>query len=440
VNDRFRVGLTVTFDDRNQNDKVVAFGDQVHLLLPRDFAPIPNPYRPGTPLRQNSSVFYGREWLFNFITENAGTWSQRNVLILIGQRRTGKTSALLNLELHLPKQLIPVYIDCQSLGVQPGMAALFHDWGWLIADALAARDLNLTVPSITTWETDPAGQFQRHFLPAVRALLPPESTLLLVFDEFEVFEHLVDDGILPPTFFNFLRHLMQHSEGLSFVFVGTRRLEEMSADYWSVMFNIALYQRITYLREETAMRLITEPVAPHLVYDDLALDKILRVTAGHPYFLQLVCYTLVQQANNQHKGYVTISDVNAALDEMLTLGEVHFAYLWQRSSFTEQAILTAVSHMPQRTTAFRPEEFIQFLEPYGVHLQPKEVITALNTLVEREIMREVRDGATMQYELRLGLVGLWAAQYKSLSKLHTLPANGRSPNGKQKAKPTISEK
>lgn len=381
-------------------------------------------------------MFYGREWLFDFIAENAGGWSQRNILILIGQRRTGKTSALLNLQRYLPPHLIPVYIDCQSLGVVPGMAALFHDLAWLIADTLAARDMELAVPELSTWEIDPVGLLQRHFLPAAHALLPPDSSLLLVFDEFEVFEHLVDDGILPPTFFNFLRHLMQHSEGLSFVFVGTRRLEEMSADYWSVLFNIALYQRITYLREESATRLITEPVAPYLVYDDLALDKILRVTAGHPYFLQLVCYTLVQQANNLRKGYVTISDVNTALDEMLTLGEVHFAFLWQRSSYTERAILTAVAHMPERFHPFRPQEFVQFLEPYGIHLQPAEVTAALNTLVAREIMREVREGATVQYELRLGLVGLWVARQKSLSKLHAqpTPTNGAPQNGQQRVK------
>lgn len=441
VLDRFRVELTVTFDDRHQSDRQMAFGDRVSILTPaHDFTPIPNPYRPGTPLRQNSAMFYGREWLFDFIAENAGGWSQRNVLILIGQRRTGKTSALLNLQRYLPPHLIPVYIDCQSLGVVPGMAALFHDLAWLIADTLAARDIELAVPELSTWEIDPVGLLQRHFLPAAHALLPPESNLLLVFDEFEAFEHLVDDGILPPTFFNFLRHLMQHSEGLSFVFVGTRRLEEMSADYWSVLFNIALYQRITYLREESATRLITEPVAPHLVYDDLALDKILRVTAGHPYFLQLVCYTLVQQANNQRKGYVTISDVNTALDEMLTLGEVHFAYLWQRSSYTERAILTAVAHMPERPHPFHPQEFVQFLEPYGIHLQPADVTAALNTLVAREIMHEVRDGATVQYELRLGLVGLWVARQKSLSKLYAqeapppTPANGAPQNGQQRVK------
>ena len=425
VTDRFRLGMTVSYDDRNQRNRQLAFGDMVNLLLPtRNFSPIFNPYLPGTPLRRNSKLFFGREQLFSFIADNAGGWSQRNVLILIGQRRTGKTSTLLRLGQHLPDDLLPVYIDCQSLGVSPGMGALFHDMAWLISDALGLRDLEIDVPSPATWQADPTGQFQRHFIPAVKALLPPDTTLLLVFDEFEAFENLVEDDILPATFFSFMRHLMQHSEGLSFIFVGTRRLEEMSADYWSVLFNIALYERFTYLPEATAIQLITEPVAPDLIYDDLAIDKILRVTAGHPYFVQLVCYALVKRANAERTGYVTISDVNATLDEMLILGEVHFAYLWQRSTHAERVVLTAVAHMTNSDITLHPEDILDFLEPFGIQLPPVEVTAALNRLVEREIMREITDGATTLYELKIGLVGLWVAQHKSVSRLHATQVNG----------------
>lgn len=419
VTDRFRIGLTVTYDDRNQLEKQEAFGDMVHLLPPaRSFKPIANPYLPGTPLRRNSNVFYGREQLFRFIAENTGGAAQQNVLILIGQRRTGKTSALLRLQEHLPDYLLPVYIDCQSLGIVPGIPAFLFDLAWLIADVLAEHDIELQVPEMDAWKANPTGLFQREFLPQVQALLPDGVKLLLVFDEFEAFENLVEDQILPPTFFAFMRHLMQHSKYLGFVFVGTRRLEEMSADYWSVLFNIALYERIRYLNDASAIQLITEPVAPHLTYDDLAIDKILRVTAGHPYFLQLACYTLVKQANTQQSGYITISDVNAALDEMLGLGEVHFAYLWQRSTYTERALLTAVSHLMDRSMAFHPEDLMAYLEQVNIQLDPIDVTAALNRLVEREIMREVSQGATTLYELKIGLVGLWIAKHKSLSKLH----------------------
>lgn len=425
VKDRFRLALDITYDDRNQRGKSIAFGDMVYLLPPdREFRPIANPYLPGTPLRRDSTIFFGRDNLFAFIAENAERVSQQNVLILVGQRRTGKTSVLLRLEQHLPATLLPVYIDCQSLGVTPGMPALLYDLAWHIADALAARGIELDVPEPEAWQDDPTRHFQRRFLPYVQSLLPADTTLLLVFDEFEAFENLVQDKILPPTLFPYMRHLMQHSEGLSFVFVGTRRLEEMSADYWSVLFNIALYRKIGYLGGDVARRLIEEPVAPNLVYDDLALDKILRVTAGHPYFLQLVCYTLVKQANKLRKSYVTISDVNAALDEMLSLGEVHFAYLWQRSTYAEKALLTAVSHLMDQDMSFHPSDMVQYLEPYGIHLTPADVTTALKSLVERDILQEVTAGTTALYELKIGLVGLWVAKQKSLSQLYS--SNGET--------------
>ncbi len=435
VDDRFRVAFSITYDDRIQRQRHIAFADMVSLLPPlRDFTPIANPYMPGTPLRSTSPLFFGREELFEFIAENAGRLTQRNVIILVGQRRTGKTSALLRLGQYLPQTIHPVYIDCQSLGVVSGMPALFHDLAWLIADALAAQGYEIEVPGPLQWEAEPGRLFQHHFLPNVRRLLPADNTLLLVFDEFEAFENLVQDKILPPTLFTYMRHLMQHSEGLGFVFVGTRRLEEMGSDYWSVLFNIALYRQIGFLSHEAAMKLITEPVAPHIIYDDLALDKIWRVTAGHPYFLQLVCYTLVRRANSRATGYITISDVNAALEEMLRLGEVHFAYLWQRSTHTERALLAAVAHLMDRDVPFHPAELVQYLEEYGFRFDPAEVTRGLNLLVEREIMREITMQGTTLYELKIGLVGLWAAQNKSLSKLYE-SGNGRDGAERLRSRP-----
>jgi hypothetical protein len=104
---------------------------------------------------------------------------------------------------------------------------------------------------------------------------------------------------------------------------------------------------------------------------------------------------------------------------MLRLGEVHFAYLWQRSSFTERAILTAVSHLLDPDRPFHAAHAIQQLETYNIHLDPHDVTLALNTLVERDIMREFSEQGSTLYQLKIGLVGLWVAKNKSLSKLYT---------------------
>lgn len=420
VTDRFRLVCHLEYDDRHRPHKSLEFADMVHLLPPvREFTPVVNPYSPGTPLRRHSPLFVGRDRFFRFIAQNAVHPEQNRVLIMVGQRRTGKTSALLRLDQYLPEHLLAVYIDCQSLGVVEGMAALLFDLAWAMSDALAARGIEVEVPERPAWDANPTHLFERQFIPCVQSLLPAGTILLLVLDEFEALQNLVDDGILPPTFFTYLRHLMQHAQGLSFVFVGTHRLEEMSSDYWSVLFNIALHGEIGFLDDAAATRLITEPVSPHLVYDDLALEKILRVTAGHPYFLQLVCYTLVNRANEQKNPYITISDVNATLDQMLSLGEAHFAYLWQQSSPAERTVLNAAAQLMDRERPFHPADLLHYLDKFNLTLTPAEMTLALNRLVQRDILREVGgDELTTLYELKIGLVGLWVARNKSVSKLY----------------------
>ena len=167
-----------------------------------------------------------------------------------------------------------------------------------------------------------------------------------------------------------------------------------------------------------ATKLIRNPVAQGLVYDDLAIDKILRVTAGHPYFLQLVCYALVNRANARQSGYVTISDVNAALDDMMRLGEVHFSYIWKRSTDTERALLTAASRGIDFEEPFRPSDLVQFLVEYDIYINPAAVTVGLDRLVDREIFREIRIEGSVLYEMKLGLIGLWVTKNKSLSRLY----------------------
>ncbi|MCB0037701.1 MAG: hypothetical protein KDE51_26900, partial [Anaerolineales bacterium] len=123
--DSFRLVFETDYDDMTRRKHAFEFADMVHMLPPvREFTSIMNPYAPGTPLRRKSPLFYGREGLLRFIISNVERGvrtEQPSVLILVGERRTGKTSALLRLEDYAPANLLPVYVDCQSFGVIEGM-------------------------------------------------------------------------------------------------------------------------------------------------------------------------------------------------------------------------------------------------------------------------------------------------------------------------------
>jgi hypothetical protein len=199
-------------------------------------------------------------------------------------------------------------------------------------------------------------------------------------------------------------------------------MEELAADYWSVLFNISLYKHIGFLEYDEAIRLIREPVAAYgMCYDDLALDKMWRITAGHPYFLQLLCHSLVHQHNRSERSYVTVSDVNTALAEILSTGEAHFVYLWNESSQTERQVLTALSRIMTLTGHVMPVQVSDYLNERGISLDRHSIVEALHRLHLRDILVVQVDrqpmGIASTYSWRLGLLGLWIEKYKSLSLL-----------------------
>jgi hypothetical protein len=158
-----------------------------------------------------------------------------------------------------------------------------------------------------------------------------------------------------------------------------------------------------------------------MCYDDLALDKMWRITAGHPYFLQLLCHSLVNQHNRTGRSYVTVSDVNAALDEILSSGEAHFIYLWNESSRTERQVLTALSRIMTLTGRVIPAQVEDYLSERGISLGRHVIVETLHHLTLRDILAAQVDsqptGTASAYGWRLGLLGLWVEKYKSLSLL-----------------------
>jgi len=417
---QFRARFMILYEDPRGPDQVENFADAVYLLTAEgEFQYIRNPYVVGTPLPTGSPLFFGRDDVVAFIQENLAA-AHRNNLVLIGQRRTGKTSLLKQLPAKLGEDYLPIYLDGQSLGLDPGLPNFFLTLATEMAFALEDRGFTIAPPELSDFADSPATAFERKFLTRVRETIG-ERHLLILLDEFEEMEAAVRRGNLDASVFGFLRHLIQHTTDLSVIFCGTHRLEELAADYWNVLFNISLYRHVGFLEHTEALRLIQEPVAPFgMKYDDLALDKMWRVSAGHPYFLQLLCHNLVNQHNKTERNYVTVADVNAALEDILASGEAHFVFLWAESTLNEKLVLTALSRMIPLAGSATPLEVVDYLTERGVSVERQALSGALHHLALRDILttsRE-RDGAAGDaYRWQLGLLGLWVEKYRSLSRV-----------------------
>jgi outer membrane protein assembly factor BamB len=417
VRDQFRAEFEIRYDDQEGVGKVQHFADRVRLVaVPDEFVEIPNPYATGRPLGPGSPVFFGRDDLFDFVRENLGGLGQENILVLVGQRRMGKTSLLRQLPARLSEEYLPVFLDGQALGIEGGIAGLLYDVALEIVEALTSQGIDVELPNLDDLTGRPTHAFERQFLPQVVQALDGR-VLLLLFDEFEELEMRVRGGDLSPTVFPYLRHLMQHSRNLAFLFAGTHRLEDLSADYWSILFNIALYRRVGTLDAGAARRLIVEPVEGWgLVYDDLAVDKMLRVTGGHPYFLQLLCYALVNLHNRERRNYLTIEDVNRTLAEIVGLGEAHLTFLWGELSPQEQTVLLALAQLLSAGEPGTQGAIAALLEDFGLQISRARIAEAIGQMIRREVLQRPEQGAN-RYEFTVDLMRLWLEESGSLGLL-----------------------
>jgi len=409
-----RVTFNVVWNDRIRSGRTTSHADRI-MLQPEAqvFVPIENPYIPGPPLRPGSRLFLGREDVFDFVKNSIGTEGQHNVLVLTGQRRTGKTS----LALRIPKALdqdryVAAYVDGQALGTEPGIPLFLRDLSFAICDGLEEYGIECTPLSLEDSGRSATERFEREFLPqAFNAI--GERSLVLVFDEFEELEARVKEDKIDATISGFLRHLMQHVPNLAFVFVGTHRLQKLREDYWSIFFGLALYKKIGFLDEKAARRLITEPTKQD-IFDPLAVDEIVRLTAGHPYFVQLLCHYLVNFRNRSRLQTTTAQHVRDVVPDILVQAEGHLTHLWTSASLEEQMVMAATARVLAKQDSVQRSDLIEQLAAYRVDRDPQCILQAAEALVGQEIFERL-DGDLPHYRFRVELIRRWIERNQPLS-------------------------
>jgi AAA+ ATPase superfamily predicted ATPase len=402
---RIRLEWEVLYDDAVDAERGLKFADVMEFVQPEEpFARIfPIPYVTGTPLKTND-VFVGRRDVFQFIRQNLVGAHQNNIIILHGQRRTGKTSVLYRLGEVLQDSHIAVLIDMQGKPAR-GEADFLYAIADDIVFTLEDHAIEMDLPPREAFSEAPEFYFRARFL---RRLLPRlgDRQLLLIFDEFEELQRRVEDGRLQPDIFQFLRNLMQHEEKVDFIFAGTHKLEELGMEYWSVLFNIATYRPISFLSTKEMRRLIQEPVKEsNLEYDPLAIERIIQVTAGHPYFAQLVLHEMIVYRNEMEVSYLTAVDVDEVLERIVARGEAHFRYIWAESSPEEQAVLRALAEMLAHAERVGLRELRLHLSDQGAHSADRWQAALLN--LERRDILQKETGRNPRYRFKVDLIRMW---------------------------------
>ena len=373
---------------------------------------VASPYVVGRPV--HGELFVGRRDILKVIEDNLGPSAGKNILVLLGQRRSGKTSVLLRLHETLGSTskgaYLPVFVDLQGLVLTRDEGQFFHALAHHIWRDLRQHGVVVPKPVLADFTQAPTAAFEIGFLEQVEAALAGRH-LLLMLDEFEKVKELIDSGRLSENLLDYFRHLMQHSP-LLFLIAGTQKLRELTGGYWSVFFNLALPIDIGVLKKEDAEWLITEPISRWYQIEPGGVSEIIRAAGCHPYFTQLVCRTLLDVRNEGRLSVLTFAHVIDALERALKSGDEQIGYPWteEDSSPDERLVLAILAHEGKDGSPVAP---VTIREEFTRAGMAAPVDPAISRLQMRGVLRQ-NDRAQLVFTVPLFQKWLVRKSYDSL--------------------------
>jgi ABC-type branched-subunit amino acid transport system substrate-binding protein len=386
----------------------------------------PNPYIIGSAIN-DPNKFFGRQKLFQFIETNLIQGVP--VILLHGQRRVGKSSVLYQIPKSVFKddeayrnQFSFIFFDLQNKS-NKSLAEILHN---LATKILIDLKLNQDRAIVPTQEdlADNIDIFARRFLPQIYQELG-NTNIVLLLDEFDVvseenshqnYRNQIEKK--GGGFFRYLQLLLSNQQKLFIIPVIGRHLDEMPK--LRTLFKGAPSQNIGLLDEDEAKELITKPLTGVIEYKEDVIQAILNLSAGHPYFTQIICFNLFIQARYNNNPQITIEDVNNIVEKAIESAEAGLDWFWNGLSLPEQLIFLAVAN-----AAF-PEDPFTVLRRNGV-IEVEPLIQAAEKLVDQGfVIKPIAIADYTQSQVTVEFVRRWLLQrhplYTEIWELEKLEA------------------
>jgi type I restriction enzyme M protein len=279
-----------------------------------------------------------------------------------------------------------------------------------IVDGLAEFDIEVPLPSQNEFE-DPTIRFSKFLQDAVRAT--QNRGIVVMIDEFQAIEPT--QSSLNVDIYHMLRHIIQHSSGVDFIISGTMEVQRLIREYGAAMFGSAVTKRIDFLDERDARKLIVSPVKNLITYAGDAEDLIVKLTACHPYFVQLVCLTLTSYLIERGKSKVFAHDVERIIPQVLERG-IHFDELWATDmQDVEKYLMAIVGELQGAKDGWCTINNIESrLRSEGI--MPKDetrLVESIEKLRSRGVLKTSEDGRDVRFYVTV--FGKWVSSNKPLA-------------------------
>jgi AAA+ ATPase superfamily predicted ATPase len=369
-----------------------------------------NPYIIGAPVRD--TAFYGREKLINVVQVTLAVKTV-NLIVLFGQRRIGKTSLLQNLGIRPElEDYFFFYNDAVDLADKPAYEVLYH-FGQKITQAVG-----LEAPTKSQLQKD-EGLFQRDFLPRAYEAIGSRR-LVILLDEFDIFERrrkLTSSGSNingANSALNVIENLISYEPDLAFIVTLSRGKEKLHSDLNRIT-RTGHWAKISLLEKEDALGLIVEPAREQLTYLPEAVDAVFALTAGHPYYTQLLCYEIFNELQAEGRHQVEISDVRKAAKEALETGRGGFGWLWEGLAPAQKIVASLLAEAAEdsRNHFISEAQLSTAFENNHIHRRGLELVEAPNQLIDLDIIERKGPGI---YHYLVELVRCWVHEKHPISR------------------------
>ena len=373
------------------------------------FRPIrPNPFIVGNPVR-DPEMFFGRKEDLEFIRNKIRNQRQGSIIVLTGERRTGKSSILYQiLNGSLGEKYISVFLDMQGLVVENDLELL----GALASEVtrrVPANEEGL-YDSFCRIET-PHIAFTSFIDSAVGRI--GNRHLLLLFDEYELIEDKINSGKLSPEIPDYLNSVLERQPRLSMVFTGSRPFAVNQI--WSGLLGKSCYREISFLNRSDAQELILRPLEGHVLFRRGVVGRCLRLTNGHPFFTQLLGQTLVDVINEREDPVVDRTVLREVLRRVIEHPPPQLLYHWSGLSGGEKLILSSLATLLRTDHDYASSERVgQVLESLPESYRRDLDLVKTRMLLEKLRSRRVLDRDQTRYRFTMDLIRRWVKAEQSV--------------------------
>ncbi|NEQ80603.1 MAG: tetratricopeptide repeat protein, partial [Moorea sp. SIO2I5] len=369
-----------------------------------------NPYIIGRPIDENDEeLFWGRESLFRFIEDNLR--NKTKVIIVYGQRRIGKSSLL---------RYIPKFVDLDNFAFVPfdlqpyshkSLGEVLEELATEILDGLELDYPDIPLPESIALDTDPS-LFYKQFLRQVYQSLGNQN-LALLLDEFETLNS-PDNNLISQHLFPYLKSLVARQDNLYLILC----VEQESKDLPNLLriFKDAPRQEIGLLDQQTTQELITKPAAGVLTYETAAIEAIYHLSAGHPYFTQVLCFAIFSRARELEQWQITPEDVQSSVDQALENSSAGLAWIRAGLSIPERVVFSAFAERDnpvKNSYTNSSDQPLILLKNYGV-IQTKALTKAVEKLAQRGFLHKPKGKVTIEF-IRRWLIRRYPLQQEILA-------------------------